>query len=224
METTTTLERTNEEWLADLRAGGERQEAALEDLRAYLRRGLFAYLRDNQRNGDRGDLDDLGQQADDFVQEALLKVLNGLDSFRGESRFTTWAMKIAVRTAVSALRRAVYRDLSLDELRERGATLQFASDGAVGPAALPEPEREAERREVLATLDEGVRTQLTERQRTAFLATNVEGVPVEVAALLLDTNPNALYKTVHDARRKLRSYLIERGFTYDRVAPLFEST
>ena len=223
VETTTIVERTNEEWLADLRAEGPRQEAALEDLRAYLQRGVFAFLRDNHRDGDRGDLQDLGQQAEDFVQEALLKVLSGLDTFRGESRFTTWAMKIAVRTAVSALRRAMYRDLSLDDLRERGATLRLPSDASVRPAALPDPEQEVERREVLDALDEGVQTQLTERQRTAFLATNVEGVPVEVAALLLDTNPNALYKTVHDARRKLRSYLIDRGYTFDRVAPLFES-
>ena len=114
METTTTAERTNEEWLADLRAEGSRQEAALEDLRLYLRRGLFSFLRDHHRDSDRGDLQDQGQQAEDFAQEALLKVLDGLYTFRGESRFTTWAMKIAVRTAVSALRRAMYRDLSLD--------------------------------------------------------------------------------------------------------------
>lgn len=224
-ERTQTATRANEDWLADLRAAGPQQAAALEELRAYLRRGLFAYLRDQRRDSDRGDLEDLGQQADDFAQEALLKIIDGLDSFRGESKFTTWAMKIAVRTAISNLRRAAYRDLSLDTLRENGATLRVPPEASasVGPAASPDPEQEAERQELFDVLGEGVQSELTERQRMAFLSTSVEGVPVEVAARLLDTNPNAVYKTVHDARRKLRAYLIERGFTYDRVAPLFES-
>lgn len=222
-EGTRTATRANEDWLADLREPGPRQDAALEELRAYLRRGLFAYLRDQRRDGDRGDLDDLGQQADDFAQEALIKILDALDSFRGESKFTTWAMKIAVRTAVSSLRRAMYRDLSLDSLRERGAALRLPAEASVRPVASPNPEREAERRELFDALGEAVQSELTERQRMAFLSTSVEGVPVEVAARLMDTNPNALYKTVHDARRKLRSYLVDRGFTFDRVAPLFES-
>ncbi len=65
---------------------------------------------------------------------------------------------------------------------------------------------------------------LSERQRTAFLATNVDGVPIEVVAKLMHRNANALYKMVHDARKKLRAFLIECGFTFDRVAPLFESS
>jgi len=222
-QSTQTTARTNADWLADLTADGSRQEAALAELREHVRRGLFAFLRESRSDLARRDSEDVGQMAEDFAQEALLKILGGLSTFRGESRFTTWAMKIAVRTAVSNLRRAAYRDLSLDDLEARGATLRLPPDASVRPAALPDPQREAERREVLAVIEQAVQTELSEKQRTAFLATNVDGVPIEVVARLMDSNANALYKTVHDARRKLRSVLIERGFTFDHVAPLFES-
>ena len=222
-QSTQTTARTNADWLADLAADGSRQEAALTELREHVRRGLFAFLRDNRSDLARRDSKDVGEMAEDFAQEALLKILDSLSTFRGESRFTTWAMKIAVRTAVSNLRRAAYRDLSLDDLEARGATLRLPPDASVRPAALPDPQREVERREVLAVIEQAVQTELSEKQRTAFLATNVDGVPVEVVARLMGSNANALYKMVHDARLKLRSVLIERGFTFDRVAPLFES-
>lgn len=216
--------RTNEDWVADLQADGARQGDALQALRSHLHRGLFAYLREQRSDMAKRDAGDVSQLAEDFTQEAMLKVLESLATFRGESRFTTWAMKIGVRTAISNLRRAAYRDLSLDDLEERGASLHLSRDAAVRPARSPDPEREAELREVLEALEEAVRTKLTERQRIAFLATNVDGVPIEVAARLLNSNANALYKTVHDARRKLRDFLVERGFTFERVAPLFEGS
>lgn len=219
-----TTVRTNEDWVAELTADGARQEAALAELRGRLRRGLYAFLRQHRSDMARRDSEDLGQMAEDFAQESLLKILDGLSSFRGESRFTTWAMKIAIRTAVSNLRRAAYRDLSLDDLAERGTSLRLLPDASVGPASLPDPQREAERNEVFTLLAQAVKTELSDRQRQAFLATNVDGVPVEIVAQLMGSNPNALYKLVHDARRKLRRSLIDQGFTFDRVAPLFESS
>lgn len=223
-QATQAVVRSNEEWLADLQAGGARQGDALQALRSQLHRGLFAYLREQRSDMAKRDAGDVSQLAEDFTQEAVLKILDSLTTFRGESRFTTWAMKIAVRTAISSLRRAAYRDLSLDDLEERGSSLHISQDAAVSPARSPDPEREAELREVFQALEEAVRTELTERQRIAFLATNVDGIPVEVAARLLNTNTNALYKTVHDARRKLRDFLVKCGFTFERVAPLFESS
>ncbi len=220
---TGTKPRTNEDWVADLKAAGARQEAALGELRTYLRDGLHAFLRGRRSDLARRDPEDLGQMAEDFAQESLLKILDGLPTFRGESRFTTWAMKIAVRAAVSGLRRAAYRDLSLEDLQERGAVLQLPAGATVRPAALPDPEREAQRNEVLSALRQAVQTELSERQRTAFLATHLEGVPIEVVAGLMGSNANALYKLVYDARRKLRRFLTERGFTFEGVAPLFEA-
>lgn len=216
--------RDNECWLADLGTDGRRQEAALVELREYIRRGLFAFLRENRSDMATRDSEDVHQLSEDFAQEALLKILRSLPTFRDESRFTTWAMKIAIRTAISNLRRAAFKDLSLNELQARGATVEPAADAAVRPAALPDPQLEAERNELFAAIQEGVQSVLSERQRIAFLATNVDGVPIEVVAKLMDSNANALYKMVHDARKKLRAFLIDCGFTFDRVAPLFESS
>ena len=215
--------RDNESWLEDLGTDGARQEAALGDLREYIRRGLFAFLRESRSDMAKRDSEDVRQLSEDFAQEALLKILRSLPTFRDESRFTTWAMKIAIRIAISSLRRATYKDLSLDELQARGAAVEPSADAAVRPAALPDPQLEAERSELFAALQEGVQSVLSERQRTAFLATNVDGVPIEVVAKLMNSNANALYKMVHDARKKLRAFLIDCGFTFDRVAPLFES-
>jgi RNA polymerase sigma-70 factor (ECF subfamily) len=218
-----TAHRSNETWLADLGADGTRQGAALSELREYIRRGLFVFLRESRSDMARRDSDDVRQLSEDFAQEALLKILRSLSTFRGESRFATWAMKIAIRTAISSLRRAAFKDLSLDELQARGAAVEPTADAAVGPTALPDPQMEAERNELFSVLQEGVESVLSERQRTAFLATNVDGVPIEVVAKLMDSNVNALYKMVHDARKKLRAFLIDCGFTFERVAPLFES-
>lgn len=220
-ETTETTIRSNQAWLEDLAAEGARQDAALSELRAQLRRGLYAFLRDQRSDMTERDTEDLGQLAEDFAQEAMLKILDSLATFRGESRFTTWAMKIAVRTAISGLRRATYKDLSLNELEERGAALRLSPDDFVRPAAAPDPQLQAERNEVLTALGEAVQEELTDRQRTAFLATEVGGAPVETVAKLMGSNRNALYKLVHDARRRLRDALIERGFTFERVAPMF---
>ena len=221
-QTTKTATRSNETWLADLAADGARQGDALADLSDYFRRGLFAFLRESRSDMAKRDSEDVRQLSEDFSQEALLKVLDSLPTFRGESRFTTWAMKIAIRTAISSLRRAAFRDLSLNELQERGARLELPPEATVRPAALPDPEREAERQELFTALQEGIQKTLSERQRTAFLAADVDGVPIEVVAGLMDSNVNALYKMIHDARKKLRAFLSEQGFTFDKVAPLFE--
>ena len=113
-------ERTNEEWLSQLKSEGAERAAALGDLRTRLERGVFFYLRN-----DRSDLSDrtseeIEQMTQDFVQDALLKVLDNLESFRGESKFTTWATKIATRVAISELRRVRYKNYSLDHLTADG--------------------------------------------------------------------------------------------------------
>ncbi len=221
-QTTETAARSNETWLADLADDGARQEAALADLSEYFRRGLFAFLRQSRSDMARRDSEDVQQLSEDFSQEALLKVLDSLPTFRGESRFTTWAMKIAIRTAVSNLRRAMFRDVSLNDLQERGARIELPPEATVRPSALPDPQREAERRELFTALQEGIQTTLSKRQRTVFLAADVDGVPIEVVAGLMNSNANALYKMIHDARKKLRAFLSEEGFTFDKVAPLFE--
>ena len=112
-------ERTNEQWLADLR--GPNPDEALADLYDLLVRGLRAAF-----GGYGGGLE---ANFGDFAQEALIKITGSLDSFRGESRFTTWAQKIAMNVALTELKRRRWHDVSLQELFAR----REAADR--GPAA-----------------------------------------------------------------------------------------
>jgi RNA polymerase sigma-70 factor, ECF subfamily len=211
--------RTNEEWLADLRAEKQIQAEAIEDLRQRLKRSIRYYL-----GQDRSDLRDLPtqeleQMADDLAQDATLRVMDNIANFRGESQFTTWANRIAIRLAISDLRRARYKDFSLDNLTADGETMPASASSSGG---LPGPETTYEREDVLSRINRALDEALTERQRQALVAVAIQGVPMDIVAEQMDSNRNALYKLVHDARRKLRAYLEEQGLTMDYMMDLFQ--
>ena len=158
--------RTNEEWLSDLQSEGERRESALADLRANLLTGL-PYALSRWLSPSNPQFDAL---AEEVVQEALFRVLDHLDTFEGRSQFTTWANKIAVRLAISELRRQRWKDVSLDELLDNPDTPP--------PANLMEapgisPETRSEQGEMLALVQRLIDTELTERQRQALVAIGV---------------------------------------------------
>ncbi len=201
------MQRTNEEWLAALRGSG--REAALIDLREILVRGL-AYVLIDRPNLQPGDLED-------FAQEALLRILDRLDSFRGESQFTTWAHKIAIRVAFTELRRLHWRDVSLDAAMEAGAS-DFVPEALVDARA--DPERQALQRSLLGTLQQVMMTELTERQRQALIAM-LYGMPLEEIARRMGSNRNALYKLLHDARQKLKSRMMDHGLSFEDVMHVF---
>jgi RNA polymerase sigma-70 factor, ECF subfamily len=181
-------ERDNDRWLADLR--GPNKDEALADLRILLVRGLRAALHGRTRS--------VEPSIEDFVQEALIKILDNLDSFRGESRFTTWTQKICVRTAFAEMRRSRWRDISLDEMIDRqGESISTPSD------PLTDPEQAATKGMILAEFRRFIDEELTDRQRTALLAA-LGGLPLEAIADRMDTNRNALYKLLHDARKRLK--------------------
>jgi len=214
--------RSDEQWLVALEADDTpEQAAALEDLRLRLKRGIFYYL-----SRERSDLanrahSELEQMAEDFAQEATLRVLKNLRSFRGDSQFTTWATKVAVRVAISELRRARYRDFSLEEVTADGELMpnlaeMFLSNRPAGP------EKATERRDVLAKIQHAIDTALTDRQRTALTAVGLRNVPLEVVAERMNTNRNALYKLLYDARMKLRGALEAEGLSIDYIQILFE--
>ncbi len=214
--------RTNAQWLADLTADDTPQQAAaLDELRDRLHRGIFYYLSRERSDLSGRSYDDLQQMADDFVQEATLRVLKNLHSFRGDSQFTTWATKVAVRVAISELRRARYRDFSLEALTIEGERLPDLRQ-TFGSDRPPNPEKVAERNDVAARIEAAIRDSLTERQRLALEAVGLRGVPLEIVAEQLETNRNALYKLLHDARRKLRAALEREGITVDYIHDLFE--
>jgi RNA polymerase sigma-70 factor (ECF subfamily) len=204
-------QRTNEAWLADLQ--GPDSAKAIEDLREIVLRGLRAALSTRIRR-------DLDFVVEDFVQEALLKILDNLASFRGESKFTTWALKIAIHVAYTELRRRRWQDVSLQEL-------MLGQDGSeFTPAILtdpdPGPENAAARTSMMDFVGKMIDEELTDRQRTAVIAIMINGMPISEVARRMDTNRNALYKLVHDARQRLQKRMTENGISSDEVLAAFE--
>lgn len=204
------IERTNQEWLAALR--GPERDKALADLRALLVRGLGYAL------AGRSGVDD--STLEDFVQEALLKILAGLDSFRGKSRFTTWAQKIAVHVAFTELRRRHWRDVSLDEITG-ASNASFIPDTLADPSA--GPEQQAIQRMLLSTLRRIIATELTDKQRQALVAVRIHGMPLEEVARRMSTNRNALYKLLHDARQRLKKRMMAEELSPQDVLAAFSS-
>jgi RNA polymerase sigma-70 factor (ECF subfamily) len=199
-------QRSNEEWLAALR--GRERDRAVEDLRTMVVRGLKVTFAGRVRG--------LDETAEDLAQDALMRILNNLDTFRGESRFTTWAQRIAVRVAYTELRRKRWRDVSLQEVIERH------EGSGREPGALPDrksssPERETERKMMIETLQSFIAEELTERQREAMVAVMYEGMPLEETSRRMDTNRNALYKLLHDARKKLKKRIEAEGLSPGEV-------
>ncbi len=212
------MERTNEMWLAELQNNHPGQAVAIEALRQYLQRGVTAYLHT------RSDLNylapsELAQMSQDFVQEAILKVQANLHTFQGRSKFTTWASKIAGNLAISELRRAKWRDLSLDTITEGGASLQEVL--SVDSAISENPDRASERQQVWQTITAVIETDLTERQRQVMAAIQFNDIPISEVARLLDTNANNVYKIMHDARLKLKQRLKTLDLDPDYILHLF---
>src|SRR5260221_3556185 len=142
------MERSNAQWISDLTADPATRDLAIEDLRQRLQRGIYYYL-----SRERSDLSGLASEeivkmADDFAQDATLRVLANLESFRGDSRFTTWATKVAVRVAISEMRRARYRDFSLDELMDNG-DLKPDVGTAISSTPIERPESAMEKQDAL---------------------------------------------------------------------------
>jgi RNA polymerase sigma-70 factor (ECF subfamily) len=155
---------------------------------------------------------------EDFVQDALLKILGALDSFRGESRFTTWAQKIAVNVAFTELRRSRWKDVSLDDLGASGNTdfiPQTLAETAAGP------EKQVLQRTMLDTLRRIIATELTDKQRQALVAARIHGMPLEEVARRMGTNRNALYKLLHDARQRLKKRMLAEGLSPQDVLSAF---
>ena len=217
-----TVDRSNEQWLDSLTVESPDRSQAIEDLRLRLQRGIFYYL-----SRERSDLsglasDEITQMAQDFAQDATLRVLDNIDSFRGDSQFTTWAMKIAMRVAISEMRRARYKDFSLDALTENGELPASTTANSTLSAPTERPETAMEQSDVLDKVRDAFDHVLTKRQRAAMEALILDDVPMELVAEQLGTNRNALYKLLHDARRKLRDHLEETGLSPEYILSLFE--
>lgn len=202
----------NETWLTALR--GPEQSQALEELRHILLKGLHAGL-SGRVTYEREEI------LEDFVQEALLKILDHLDDFRKESHFLTWAHKITIRIAYSELRRLRWRDISLQDLLPADD-----DNGDFVPQVLadptPHPENQVSRQQMMTLVRRVLEETLTDRQYRAMMAVMVAGMPLEEVARQMNSNRNALYKLLHDARKRLRNALYEKGLSPEEILAVFE--
>jgi RNA polymerase sigma-70 factor (ECF subfamily) len=194
------------EWLRTLRAEGAARDDAIARLHSLLLRAArFEVARRRPALPHvRGDeLDDIANEAAD---DALMSVLRRLDDFRGASRFTTWVYKFALLEAAVKLRKRAWqgREVPL----EPEAWGVFAS-------AEPAPGDQAEQSELVANVQRAIDEVLTPHQRRVLVALTLNGVPIDVLAERLNSTRGALYKTLHDARRKLRTHLDECGLGLD---------
>ena len=207
--------RTNEQWLTDLRSEGSLQEAALSDLRVIIAKGL-PYALSRWLSPSDPQFDAL---VEEVTQDTLLRVLDQLDKFEGRSQFTTWVHKIAIRIALSELRRKRWQDYSLDEIvsnEDRPPPPGLLGDSGAGPAEV------TERADMISHVRRIIDEELTDKQRKAMIMLSVQNMPMDVAAKKLRTNRNALYKLLHDARLRLKRRLAIEGITAQEVLSAFE--
>jgi RNA polymerase sigma-70 factor (ECF subfamily) len=200
------LDAASGEWLRVLGSSGAEREAALVRLHEMLLRIAHGEVRRRsaQLRITGPELDDLAHQA---AADALLAITAKIDGFRGESRFTTWAYRFVIFEVSTKIGRHFWRDpgVSLD-----------AEDWDRLPDRFGfEPEREFEWRDLLSALRRAVDEELTERQRRIFIAIVLNGVPLDALVAELASNRNAIYKTLFDARRKLRTVLAANGYMDD---------
>jgi RNA polymerase sigma-70 factor (ECF subfamily) len=195
-------------WLEALSGAGAARDEALERLHALLLRASHVEIarRQGAAGGDGArDCDDLAMQAAD---DALMAIMSKLHTFRGDSRFTTWAYKFALLEAGMKIRRRTWQ----------GREIPLEADGwAQLPDRRASPGADAETAELLGAVRDAIADALTPHQRAVLIAITLNDVPIDVLAERLATTRGALYKTLHDARKKLRARLADDALALNRV-------
>ncbi len=205
--TTETLDRDldrkqQSEWILEsLRSTDANYSDALTELRRIILAGLIRSL------GARASVDLL----EDVTQDSILRILDRLDQFQGRSRFTTWAMSIAIRGAMSELRRRHWKHVSLEVVVVERST---ETDAAVMMQSTSEQQL------LIDAMHRVIESELTERQRDALTA-ELRGEPMAAIASRMGCNRNAIYKLTHDARKRLKRGLERAGHSAATVATAF---
>ena len=203
------LDADSARWVEDLSGTGSRHDEAVERLHALLLRGArFEVARRRRALGELGtlEIDDLATQA---AGDAAVAILRKLPSYRGDSRFTTWAYKFALLEAAVKVRRRAWQ----------GHEVPLEADGWDRLAdRRTAPDVDAETAELLAAVAGAIAGALTPHQRTVLVAITLNDVPIDVLAERLSTTRGALYKTLHDSRRKLRADLLANGHVLDAAS------
>jgi RNA polymerase sigma-70 factor (ECF subfamily) len=200
---------------AMLRAGGVEREAASQELRDLLVRVALAYLARQPYPVAAFGADTYLSVAEDCAQEAFATILRRLNSYRGESRFTTWAYSIVINLIADEMRRRCWRRQPLPDDAEEVSRLRTTS-----------PEHDvaatADRHLLWQSIHEIIQHDLTPRQRSALIGRVFEEKPLIVLAEELGTNKDNVYKLLHDARKHLKRRLEEQGVTTADALSAFE--
>lgn len=209
------MQRDTSSWLHDLHTEGAQQAKALDDLHEVLMRilpkALSRWLKPNDPRFD--------ALIEDIAQETLLRVLERLDTFKGNSKFTTWVYTIAVRIGLSKLRLKKWQEASLERLEtstdpDSPPYMQFA-------APTSNPEISIEQTNTLSLVMTAIEQELTPYQRAVMSAVVLEGIPMDVVAQRLGKDRNTLYKVIHDARLKIKQSLERSGHPPQELLALF---
>jgi RNA polymerase sigma factor (sigma-70 family) len=197
------IDRENYRWVQALAAVGPRREAACSELYPLLLRigRAEARRRAPLLQLDGPELEDIARQA---AADALMAICERLDRFRGEARFTTWASKFVIFNVATKMNRHFWRRHEVPYDQEDWSRLASRFD--------PSPEDQAQVREFAAAVSSAVDESLSDRQRLVFVATVLNGMPIDVLANELGSTHNALYKVLFDARKKLRAALVAGGY------------
>jgi RNA polymerase sigma-70 factor (ECF subfamily) len=211
-------ERTNRDWVEALSAPAGPHPDAVAELTAHLRRAALFSIRGRLSAAHGVMTDEIESLADDCAQEALVLAIQNLGTFRGEAKFVTWAAAIAVGSAMGALRRRMWRDLSLDHMPDGW---QEPASSATSSSGWEHPDLASQRTEMWSVIGEVVQHDLTDRQRHVLNLVVINGVDADEVAERLGVSPGALYKLTHDARRKLKAGLFARGFSTAEILETF---
>ena len=185
-------------------------EEAIAELRSILIRGLKPAL---HKYVDR----ELDEFVEDVAQDALLKIIDKIDTFRGDSKFTTWALKIAVREGLSELRRKKWDDVSLNQFTDTDENKSINAGELPFPSGGPGPDRETHESMLLHKVMSIINEELSPKQKSAMMALMVQDMPITVVAEQMGVKRNALYKLVHDARLNLKTKMENRGINPEEM-------
>lgn len=191
------LSASDAEWVE--RLTGQEREAATKELQHLLNRAMFKF-------------DVSAEDKEDFVQSATIAVLTKISSYQGRSKFSTWAISIAINTALSELRKRHWNNVSLEDLTQMQEPTENSSRN---------PELEAQRQSTIELVDSLIHGELTLKQRTALIA-ELNGMPLQEIASRMGVSRGAIYKLTFDARQKLLQCLTAKGYSLDDLTTAME--
>ena len=201
--------RTNEEWINELILPSPYCDNSISDLRLIIKKSLkFVLLKKSFPEE---------YFLEDVTQEAVLKIIDRLKTFKGNSSFITWANKVAVRLVLDEIRKRQWKDISLDDL-SFSRKLVYAGDFIDNSDG---PEKAALKKNIVSVVNSVMSKELSVRQRKVLQAIQIHRMPIREVARRIGVDRNTLYKSIHDARKKLKKSLLEKGIGAEDISELF---